>query len=43
MLELFKRQTTLTKNQWKIFTACVFSVTLDFLIFSHKLCIGILR
>jgi MFS transporter, putative metabolite:H+ symporter len=30
MLELLDRQTTLTKNQWKIFTACVFSVTLDF-------------
>jgi MFS transporter, putative metabolite:H+ symporter len=30
MLELLDRQQTLTINQWKIFTACVFSVMLDF-------------
>ncbi len=30
MLELLDRQQTLTLNQWKIFTACVFSVMLDF-------------
>ena len=30
MLELLDRQTSLTVNQWKIFTACLFSVMLDF-------------
>jgi MFS transporter, putative metabolite:H+ symporter len=30
MLELLDRQQSLTINQWKIFTACVFSVMLDF-------------
>ena len=30
MLELLDRQKSLTVNQWKIFTACVFSVMLDF-------------
>ncbi len=30
MLELLDQQKTLTVNQWKIFTACVFSVMLDF-------------
>ncbi len=30
MLELLDQQTSLTVNQWKIFTACLFSVMLDF-------------
>jgi MFS transporter, putative metabolite:H+ symporter len=30
VLELLDRQQTLTVNQWKIFTACVFSIMLDF-------------
>jgi MFS transporter, putative metabolite:H+ symporter len=30
MLELLDRQTSLTINQWKIFTACLFSIMLDF-------------
>ena len=30
MLELLDQQKSLTVNQWKIFTACVFSVMLDF-------------
>jgi MFS transporter, putative metabolite:H+ symporter len=30
MLELLDQQQSLTINQWKIFTACVFSVMLDF-------------
>ena len=30
MLELLDRQKSMTVNQWKIFTACVFSVMLDF-------------
>jgi MFS transporter, putative metabolite:H+ symporter len=30
MLELLDRQQSLTPNQWKIFSACVFSVMLDF-------------
>ncbi len=30
MLELLERQKSLTVNQWKIFTACLFSIMLDF-------------
>jgi hypothetical protein len=30
MLELLEQQETLTVNQWKIFTACLFSIMLDF-------------
>jgi putative MFS transporter len=30
MLELLERQTSLTRNQWKIFLACFFSLALDF-------------
>jgi putative MFS transporter len=30
VIELLDRQTSLTINQWKIFTACVFSIMLDF-------------
>jgi len=30
MLELLDRQTSLTVNQWKIFSACFFSLALDF-------------
>jgi putative MFS transporter len=30
MLELLERQQSLTANQWKIFTACIFTIMLDF-------------
>jgi len=30
MLELLDQQKTLTINQWKIFTACLFSIVIDF-------------
>jgi putative MFS transporter len=30
MIDLLDQQQSLTKNQWKIFTACVFSIMLDF-------------
>ena len=34
MLELLERQTSLTINQWKIFTACLFSIVIDFFDFA---------
>jgi hypothetical protein len=30
MLELLDQQKSLTINQWKIFTACLFSIVIDF-------------
>jgi len=30
MLDLLEQQQSLTANQWKIFTACLFSIMLDF-------------
>src|SRR5579859_624970 len=30
MLDLLERQKSLTINQWKIFTACLFSIVIDF-------------
>ena len=34
MLELLDQQKTLTINQWKIFTACLFSIVIDFFDFA---------
>src|SRR3974377_1097492 len=34
MLELLERQKSLTINQWKIFTACLFSIVIDFFDFA---------
>jgi MFS transporter, putative metabolite:H+ symporter len=34
MLELLEQQQTLTANQWKIFTACLFSIVIDFFDFA---------
>ena len=34
MLELLERQQSLTINQWKIFTACLFSIVIDFFDFA---------
>ena len=34
MLELLERQKLLTINQWKIFTACLFSIVIDFFDFA---------
>ena len=34
MLDLLERQKSLTINQWKIFTACVFSIVIDFFDFA---------
>jgi MFS transporter, putative metabolite:H+ symporter len=34
MIELLDRQTSLTINQWKIFTACLFSIVIDFFDFA---------
>jgi MFS transporter, putative metabolite:H+ symporter len=34
MLELLEQQKTLTVNQWKIFTACLFSIVIDFFDFA---------
>ena len=34
MLELLDRQKSLTVNQWKIFTACLFSIVIDFFDFA---------
>ena len=32
MLDLLEQQNSLTINQWKIFTACLFSIVIDFFI-----------
>jgi len=34
MLELLDQQKSLTINQWKIFTACLFSIVIDFFDFA---------
>jgi MFS transporter, putative metabolite:H+ symporter len=34
MIELLDQQTSLTKNQWKVFTACMFSIVIDFFDFA---------
>ena len=34
MLDLLDQQNSLTINQWKIFTACVFSIVIDFFDFA---------
>jgi MFS family permease len=34
MLELLEQQKSLTTNQWKIFTACLFSIVIDFFDFA---------
>jgi MFS transporter, putative metabolite:H+ symporter len=34
MIELLDRQTSLTINQWKVFTACLFSIVIDFFDFA---------
>jgi MFS transporter, putative metabolite:H+ symporter len=34
MLDLLERQQSLTLNQWKIFTACLFSIVIDFFDFA---------
>jgi putative MFS transporter len=34
MLDLLENQTSLTINQWKIFTACLFSIVIDFFDFA---------
>jgi putative MFS transporter len=34
MLDLLEQQNSLTINQWKIFTACLFSIVIDFFDFA---------
>ena len=34
MLDLLEQQNSLTVNQWKIFTACLFSIVIDFFDFA---------
>src|SRR5271165_4733940 len=34
MLDLLEQQDSLTINQWKIFTACLFSIVIDFFDFA---------
>src|ERR1700738_3652200 len=34
MLDLHEQQSSLTINQWKIFTACLFSIVIDFFDFA---------